>query len=120
MVNMKLPESSEKQIQNAIIELLNYEKYFVWRNNTGAQKFQNADGPTRWIRFGQPGFSDIFAIQPKTGRFVALEVKTPRTRNSATRFQLDFIQRVQEQGGIAAIVTSTEDVVTLLGLRRLL
>src|SRR5581483_1852290 len=117
---MKLPNQSEHQIQTSIIDLLRYENYYVWRNNTGAQKFQNANGPTRWVRFGQPGFSDIFAIQPKTGRFVALEVKTPTTKNRATHEQQQFIQRVQEQGGIAAIVCSTQEVVTLLGLKTLL
>jgi len=115
----KLPSVSEHAIMNAIIDLLRYENYYVWRNNTGAQK-HTYNGRERWVRFGKPGFSDIFAVQPKTGRFIALEVKTPRTKNSATRFQLDFIQRIKDQGGIAAVVCSAEEVIALLDLKTLL
>lgn len=110
---------TEHEIMNSIIDLLNYEGYYVWRNNTGAQKY-NYNGRDRWVRFGQPGFSDVFAIQPRTGKFVALEVKHPSRKNSATYQQLEFIRKVKEQGGIASVVSSTEEVVTLLGLRTLL
>lgn len=116
-----LPALSEHQIQSAIIDLLRYENYYVWRNNVGAAPYiSSKTGKKQWVRFGQPGFSDIFAIQPGTGKFIALEVKTPKTRNNATRFQLDFIRQIQEKGGIAAVVCSTEEVVALLGIKALL
>jgi len=115
----QLPEISEHKIQDSIIDLLRYQGYFVWRNNTGATRYENKAGQQRFIRFGLPGFSDIFAIQPGTGKFIALEVKTPKTRNRATPAQVDFIQRVKDQGGIAAIVTDPSEVATVLGIKGL-
>ena len=115
----KLP-ISEHKIMDSILDLLRYQGYFCWRNNTGASKYTNKYGQERFIRFGQPGFSDIFAIQPGTGKFVAIEVKTPKTRNNATRFQLDFIRQVQEKGGIAAVVCSPEECAIVLGIKGLL
>lgn len=115
-MKMQLP-ISEHKIQDSILDLLRYQGYFCWRNNTGATKYENKQGQSRFIRFGQPGFSDIFAIQPGTGKFIALEVKTPKTRNSATRFQLDFIRQVQEKGGIAEVVCSPEEVAAILNIK---
>ncbi len=111
---MNLPNIKESDIQNAIIELLQRSGYIAWRNSVGARKFKNQTGEARWVRFGQPGFSDIFAIQPGTGKFVALECKVPTKKHSATPEQLKFIEQVKAQGGIAAVVCSSEEAATLL------
>ena len=115
------PQLSEHQIRNQIIEILRYSGYYAWTNNVGALKTQHTDkyGVTRahMTRFGKPGFSDIFAIQPQTGRFVALEVKRPKTRKNTTRWQEDFINIVKMQGGIAAVVCSVEEVAELLNIK---
>lgn len=114
-------ELSEADIRRQIIDFLNYERYIAWTNNTGAFQgsYTNKKGITRkrFVRFSQPGFSDIFAIQPKTGLFVALEVKTPKRRKDVTRQQQDFIDLVNKQGGIGAIVTSIDEVAELLGIK---
>lgn len=114
----KLP-IKEHDIQNAIIELLQYQGYFTWRQNTGAAPFTDRHGTRQWVKFGQPGFSDIFAIQPGTGRFCALEVKHPDRRKTATVAQLKFIEDVKAQGGLAAVVCSTQEAATVLGLKGL-
>ncbi len=116
----KLPEISEHKIQDSILDLLRYQGYLCWRQNTGASPYINKYGQKRFIRFGQPGFSDIFAVQPGTGKIVCFEVKRPSTKNGASAAQLDFIQRIKDQGGIAAVVCSPEDVASILGIKGLL
>lgn len=105
---------------SSIHDLLRYEGYMVWRNNVGAMPYQDRFGRSRMVRFGQVGMSDLFAIQPKTGRFVAIEVKTPKTKNNTTRFQEDFINQVNHYGGIAMVAWSVEMVAEALGIKMLL
>lgn len=105
---------------NAIIQLLEINKYMVWRNNVGAAPYTDKYGQKKWVRFGKPGFSDIFAIQPRTGRFVAFETKSPTGKYGATREQLDFIAEVKAHGVVAAVVSSPEEVAAILGIKGLL
>lgn len=52
------------------------------------------------------GVSDIMGFEKKTGRFVAIEVKFGKDKLSI--HQIDFLQRVSKNGGIA-IVAKTFD-----------
>jgi len=65
------------------------------------------------IRTGLPkGCSDIIAIQPGTGRAVFVETKVhPR---KATAEQLNFIRAMREQGAIAGVVYSIDELNKLL------
>lgn len=65
------------------------------------------------IRTGLPkGCSDIIAIQPGTGRAVFVETKVhPR---KATAEQLNFIRVMREQGAIAGVVYSIDELNKLL------
>lgn len=110
----QLPTPTEHEIQNTIIELLQRQKYLVWRNNVGAQSFEYK-GSKRWVRFSQPGHADIFAIQPKTGRFVAIECK--RVGAKATSQQEEFLRSVNTQGGLGFVATSVSEVATALGIK---
>lgn len=47
-------------------------------------------------------------------RFLALEVKAPQSKNGVTPEQRAFLDAVTRDGGIAGVVTSVADVVTLL------
>jgi hypothetical protein len=96
---------SEHQIMSSIIDLLRYQGYLVWRQNVGGTKYTNKAGKEKYIAFGQAGMSDVFAIQPQTGRFVAIEIKTPARRKLTTRLQEDFLQNVRLHGGIAFVAT---------------
>jgi hypothetical protein len=79
----------------------------VFRNNTGAVK----DGE-RFIRYGLcKGSSDIIGLTPD-GRFLAVEVKTRTGR--PTKEQQQFIDAINQQGGIAGIARSVEDALLLL------
>lgn len=119
--SLKRPVLSEHQIRNAILDLLRYERYLCWTNNSGAitSLYTDKYGRTksRFTRFGGiPGASDIFAIQPKTGKFIAIEVKKYQTRNQATQNQRTFIDEVNRTGGIGMIAWSVEMVAQKLNI----
>lgn len=87
----------------------------LFRNNTGAIKDANG----RLIRFGLcKGSSDLIGFKPvkitpeMVGRtvavFVAVEVKTPSGKS--TPEQVHFIDKVKENGGMAGIARSVQDV----------
>ena len=59
------------------------------------------------------GVSDIIGIWK--GRFLAIEVKTQTGRVS--EYQQRFIDRVIEEGGIAFVARSVDDVIDGLGVR---
>lgn len=109
----------EKDIQNSIIELLKYHGYFCWRNNTGASKYRNSSGYERWVRFGQPGFSDIFAIQPRSGKFIGIEVKRD-AKHKPTPAQTEFLNQVNAKGGIGFVAWSIEQVAERLDIKLLI
>lgn len=107
----------------------------VFRNNVGNAWVANRKekGPgwiklfsPRWIQFGLcPGSSDIIGwrtvtitdkmVGEEVAVFLALEVKKPKKKSTATKDQLNFLQRVNEAGGIGVIVTSPEEAVDVLG-----
>lgn len=63
-----------------------------------------------YSRKGEPDLHVCFR-----GRFVALEVKDPRDKSyGATALQIQRIKEIRKSGGIAAVVTSPEDVEVLL------
>jgi hypothetical protein len=94
----------------------------LFRNNSGGFK----DDRGTWIRYGvaSPGGSDLIGWYPyqiesrDVGRtvavFVALETKS--TRGRATKEQINFIERVRDDGGIAEIIRSDEDVAIIIQL----
>jgi len=80
----------------------------LFRNNTG--KFENKAG--RWVEFGLcKGSSDLIGMMPD-GRFLAVECKigaaVPRQN------QIDFINLVNERGGVAGVVYSVEGFTALI------
>ena len=82
----------------------------LFRNNTGVAR--TADGST--IRFGLcVGSSDLIGWT-STGRFLAVEVKTPTGRTSQEQDR--FISAVRSMGGLAGVCRSVQDLDTLLGV----
>ncbi len=117
------PKPNERQIRELIIEVLTRRRYFVWTNNVGSMEKEHTDkyGYTRrhHVQFGKAGMSDIIGIQPDTGRFVAIEVKTPEAKNRATPLQKAFIDEVNRYGGIGFVAWSPEVVCDKLGIKML-
>ena len=107
LLNIKM---SERQLTHSIIEYLNYQGFYVWRENTGAMTMNNKDGSTRFVRFGEKGMSDIVGLRHKDGKFIAIEVKLPTTAKRVTPAQESFLEMVKEHNGIALVVTSIDDL----------
>lgn len=105
---------TEKQIENDILQWLNLQPDIVaWKNNS-----MGVFDPVKGV-FRKPvnpylrnGVSDILGVFRRRGLgiFLALEVKTEKTRNNASVEQIYFIQDVVKYGGIASIVWNIDQV----------
>lgn len=101
----------EGRVLAACLDYLHARKIFAWRNNSGAVKYQNAEGRGRFLRFGYVGSSDIIGVLPD-GRFLAVECKAEKGRVSeAQRF---FLSEVTKLGGVSVVAKSIEDVAAVL------
>jgi penicillin-binding protein-related factor A (putative recombinase) len=94
----------EQTIQRAILEYLNWKHIYCWKNNTAGiyVKARNTYIPSH-----APGVSDILGVLPG-GRFLAVEVKSPAGRVSP--HQQEFMDRINDAGGLAFVARSIEDV----------
>lgn len=112
----------ETKIQRLIMLALSEAGHTVWRNETGqfwTGKPLHREATTvtlanaRMIPCGLAvGSSDLIGIHKATGKFFAIEVKTAKGR--PTKEQLQFIEHVNNTGGIAGIARSPKDALELL------
>jgi|SRR5579872_2540524 len=101
-----LPQSSEHQIQQAILQYLKVRGIFAWRNNT-IGVWDSKLGIYR-KNTTIKGVSDILGILP-TGRFLAIEVK--RKGGIVSDEQLEFNYTINKNGGLAFVAYSIDDVI---------
>ena len=64
------------------------------------------------MRFGPKGQADILGVLPETGRLLAIEVK--REGKQATEDQQRFLERINENNGLAIVVHSLEECQEIL------
>lgn len=65
------------------------------------------------MRYGlQKGSADLIGVLAPEGRFLALEVKTPKGRIS--KEQELFLSLVRKQGGFACVVRSVDDALAAI------
>lgn len=95
----------EKNIQKSIKDYLELKKYTVVKFSSVGIYDRNSNS---YIPQGRKGVSDLLCCQPKTGRFIAIEVKKPG--NKPSEFQSDFINEIQSKGGLAFVAYSIDDV----------
>ena len=104
-----LPSISEAEILKACLEFLAAKGIFAWRvNNIPA--FDPKIGRYRSFH-GLKGVSDIIGILPSqegVGRFFCCEVKSAHGKISAS--QEAYLQEVDNNGGLAMIVRSIDDL----------
>lgn len=102
---------TESQLQDAIrLELgRRPDLVVVWRNNIGSAVMRG--GFRVAFGVGGPGGADLLGLT-HTGRFVAIEVKTPTGRVSDA--QLDFAGVVCRLNGIHLVMRSVADARTFL------
>ncbi len=75
-------------------------------DNTGIYDAKKGVYRQRMNNFKLKGVSDIIGIFD--GKFLAIEVKTEKGKLS--EHQVEFLDRVRENGGIAIVARSVEDV----------
>jgi len=97
----------QNQIRLAISQHLPH--ITLWRNETGSLKAPNG----RMVHFGLcPGSADLIGIIRPQGQFLALEVKLPG--QYPRRDQKHFLEHVRSMGGVAHVVTSVQQTLSLL------
>ena len=80
----------------------------IWRNNTGVGRTLSGQ---RVIRFGLVGSADLLGIL-RGGRFLAVEVKTAKGRQSEA--QRNFQRMVEAMGGIYVLARDVQTVVDVI------
>lgn len=103
-------EATEKEIEKSILEYLaTLPDAFFWKvNNVGV--YDVAGGfyrmpKSRFILRGQADIQGLFK-----GKYVAIEVKRKQTRGNTSIYQKQFLENVNNFGGIAFVACSVEDV----------
>ena len=103
---------NEHVIQNKILLAIGSLPWLrVWRNNTGALLDRNG----KLVKFGLQGSADIIGMMKPSGRFLAIEVKTPNGIQTAS--QKRFQRMVEEMGGLYILARSPEDVFKALDIK---
>lgn len=113
--------NSETKIQRAIMLALSEDGCLVWRNETSGAwvgKVIHKAGQqvtlehAKLIKFGLTvGSSDLIGLTA-SGRFFAIEVKTPTGRT--TKEQNNFIEQVRAHGGLAGVARSPEEALRII------
>lgn len=98
---------AESDVQRAILDWLAWHGILAWRTNSGAHIFEDSSGRRRMFRGAPAGTADIIGILPG-GRFLAIECKTAQGRLRPA--QKEFIDQVNELGGLAFVARNIEDV----------
>ncbi len=100
--------SPTNETTKAIIRHLAFSGFKAWRNNT-----IGVWDPAKKVFRRNPhqlnGVPDIIGFSRRTGKFIAVEVKTGRDRASAA--QKAFLAELSKAGGIAMIVNDYDDFV---------
>lgn len=98
----------ERDIQAACLHLLALSGVMAFRVNSGAVTGEH-NGKRRFFRFnGARGCSDILGVLPRSGRFLAVEVKRPGGK--LTPDQAAFLDRIRAAGGLALVVRSDREL----------
>lgn len=97
----------ESRLQREILLAASqYEGLVLWRNNSGvATHFHN--GQTTYTRYGVGGTGGADLIGCYRGRFIALELKSPKGKVRPE--QIEFRKQVRYAGGICETIRSVEE-----------
>jgi hypothetical protein len=93
----------ESEVQKQILDYLALKGIFHYRNNSGAF----VDSQKHFYRFGAKGSPDIICIIK--GRYVGLEVKTPKGKLSDD--QIAFHRNLMAADGIVFTVRSLDEAI---------
>lgn len=111
---------SEKQEQNQCLEILNgLPNFNVWRQNTGASRYQNKDGTYRMVRFSSKGMPDIMGYVKKDGKTIPFFWEVKRHNGKLSDTQKMFLEKFEEDGCYASYGTS-QDLIRYLSIKKLM
>lgn len=105
---------TEKDIEKAILSYLNYIGIKAWKQNCGMFIMGGKYGKRAYKSFSDhngkviKGMSDIAGIIPKTGQYLAIEVK--KEKGIVSPEQAEHIRVVNSIGGVAFVARSVEQV----------
>jgi hypothetical protein len=105
---MRMRKIRERDVLIACMRLLRWRGWLVQRNNTGTLH----DRYGTEVRYGCVGSSDIYAIIPRSGRWLCVETKRPGGRESAA--QRAFRLRIVAMGGVAVVIDDVSRLAKLL------
>jgi len=108
-MKVKVPE---RAVLSQIMQYLKLQGCLVYRMNTGASVFQNAEGPRRFVRFGIRGMADVLAFT-RSGTVVWVEAKSSTGRQSDT--QRVFQEEVEAFGHVYVLANSVDVVIEMFG-----
>ena len=106
------PEKDKKKILEADVQSAILKKYAtrpdmrLWRMNVGATAYPGE--PTRYVKFGVPGFSDLHGILPN-GHAIYIECKRP-VGGKQSEDQKTFQGVIESMGGTYILASSVDDV----------
>jgi hypothetical protein len=100
----------ESDIQKAILDYLSLKRIVAWRNNSGTAEVQ-AGKKLYWMKLAPKGSPDIIGYLPD-GRFLGIEVK--RKGGVASQEQIDFLDKLNNSGGLGMIAYSLDDVTKVM------
>jgi hypothetical protein len=110
------PEPTEAQVMASIRTAMQYHPAVAacWRINSGSAWLKGKGGQERPVKFHDiAGCSDLIGIL-KGGRWLAIEVKRPSTRNDTTPAQDAFLDRIERAGGVAFVAWSVDEAMRRL------
>lgn len=97
----------EGKIQLAILKHLRSHSVLCWRHEP--LTYNHDLGRHISNPYAMKGVADILAVMPDgTGRMLAIEVKTPKGKQSPD--QVLFQKRLEEAGGVYVLARSVDDV----------
>jgi hypothetical protein len=99
----------ERDVQHAIrLALGMLPDVVLWRNSTGLSRTDQ-----RVVRYGLcVGSADLIGVLAPSGRFLAIEVKSPVGRASTEQKQ--FLELVRRCGGFGCVVRSVEEALAAI------
>ena len=99
----------ENDVQKAICEYLWYSKIFFYRNNNTPSYDPKRKAFRKMPPYSIKGVCDIVGIYK--GKPLYIEVKKPKPEKTyPSKEQKEFINKVNEEGGIAFVARSIDDV----------
>lgn len=98
---------SEKQIENQILNWLEWKNIYAWKTKTTGTFDRRRGCFISTSRLYRKGVADVIGILPM-GRLFAIEVKSQKGRLQEN--QKTFLGEIEKRGGLALVARSLEDV----------